>query len=109
MKVFILVKLKFKLVAEEDQSNLLKNIVKFNNKSRARTKEGKNKNRDIYESIYGLYEGRELTLNFFIGIFPIKATQGEGVKIFTPKLILWRLTVAFVQVQAGNASENLPN
>ena len=30
---------------EEDQSNLLKNIVEFNNKSRPRSKGGKNKDR----------------------------------------------------------------
>ena len=30
--------------AEMDETNLLENVVKFNNKSRAKTKEGKNKN-----------------------------------------------------------------
>ena len=38
MKVFILVKLKFELVAEEDQSNLLKNIVKFKEQKKVRIK-----------------------------------------------------------------------
>ena len=42
--------------AEEDQSNLLKNIVEFNNKSRPRTIECKDKERDIYESVYALYK-----------------------------------------------------
>ena len=30
--------------AEMDETNLLENMVKFNNKSRAKTKEGKDKN-----------------------------------------------------------------
>ena len=36
--------------AEMDLSNLLKNIVEFNNKSGPRTIEGKDKKRDAYES-----------------------------------------------------------
>ena len=40
-------------------------MVEFNKKSRPRTKEGKDKKRDTYESVYVLYEGRELTLNAF--------------------------------------------
>ena len=36
---------------------------------------------DTYESAYALYEGHKLTLNAFKnGIFPIKVTQGEGLK-----------------------------
>ena len=49
--------------AEMDQRNLLKNIVEFNNKSRLRTIEAKDKERDTYEIGYALYEGRELILN----------------------------------------------
>ena len=96
--------------AEEDQSNLLTNIIEFNNRSRPKTKEGKDKKRDTYESPYALYEGRELTLNpFKSGIFPIKATQGEGLKTLNPKQILQRLPIALAQVKAGNISENLLN
>ena len=42
--------------AEIDQSNLLKNLVEFNNKSRPRNIEGKDKKRDTCESAYALYE-----------------------------------------------------
>ena len=64
--------------AEADQNNLLKNIVEFNEKSRPRSKEGKDKKRYIYESAHALYEGRELALNKFKSrIFPIKATQDK--------------------------------
>ena len=66
--------------------NLLENLVKFNNKSRTKNKEVKHKKIDTYESAYALYEGQELTLTAFkIEIFQIKNTQGEGLKISTPK------------------------
>ena len=52
---------------------MLKHLVEFNNKSRPKNKEGKDKKGDTYESVYGLHEGRELTLNAFkSGIFPLK-------------------------------------
>ena len=42
--------------AEEDQSNLLKDIVEFNEKSRARTKEGKDKkNRYVLKCVCSLW------------------------------------------------------
>ena len=88
-----------------DQSNVLENILKFDNKSRPRSKEDKEKS-DTYEIVYALYEGRELTLNVFkIGIFPIKSTQGKGLKILTPKDRLQRLPIPLAQVKAGNISE----
>ena len=34
---------------------------------------------------------------------------GEGLKILTPIQTLQRLTIAFVQLRAGNTSENLLN
>ena len=72
--------------AKEDQSNLINNTIEFNNKSRPRSKEGKAKKRDIYESAYALYEGRELTVNTFKSvIFPINATKGRGLKTLTPR------------------------
>ena len=46
---------KAKLVeAEEDQSNLLKDIVEFDNKSRPRTKEGKGK-KEILVKVHMLF------------------------------------------------------
>ena len=74
MIVFVLVKL-VQLRLKRIKTNLLKYIVEFIDKSRSRTKEGKNKKRDTYESKYALYEGQELILNAFkCGIFPIKTT-----------------------------------
>ena len=68
-----------------DQTHLLENMVKFNNKFKPKTKEGKDKKRNIFDSVNALDESRELTLNTFrSGIFPIKAT-GKGLKILTPK------------------------
>ena len=40
--------------SEEDQNNLLKNIVKFNNKSGPETKEGKDK-KEILTKVYMLF------------------------------------------------------
>ena len=97
-----------KVEAEEGQSHLLKNIVECNDKSIPRSKEGKDKKRDTYESAYALYESRELTLNAFkSGICQIKATQGQGLIILTPKDMPQILPL--VQVKAGNTSENVLN
>ena len=64
--------------AEMDQTNLLENIVKFNNKSRPRSKEDKAKKENTFDSVNALDEGRELILNpFKCGTFPIKATHGK--------------------------------
>ena len=38
-----------------------------------------------------------------------EAKHGEGLKIITPKQIIWRLQIALAQVKAGNTSENLLN
>ena len=93
-----------------DQNDLLKDIVEFYNKSRLRKLESDDKKRDTYESKYALYEGRELTFNTFKSvIFPLKATKGEGLKIFTPKQMLQRLAIALAQVKAGNTSKKLLN
>ena len=55
------------------QTNLLENIEEFNNKSKTKTKEGKNKKINTFESISALYKGRELILNAFrSGTLPIK-------------------------------------
>ena len=56
-----------------DQTNLLGNMVEFNTKSKQKTKEGKDKKRDTFDSVSALYEGQELTLNTFrSGLFSIK-------------------------------------
>ena len=65
-----------------DLTNLLKNMVKFNNISKPKTKEGNDKKENTFHNVDALYEGRELTLNAFrTGIFPTKATKDEGLKI----------------------------
>ena len=75
-----------------DQSNLLKELIEFNDGPRPRTPEGKYKKRNIYESACALYEDWELILNAFkTQIFPIKETQGKGWKILTSKQMLQRL------------------
>ena len=81
--------------AEENQSNLLNNIAEFDETSRPRLKEGKNKKINAYENAYVLYEGRELTLNAFKSvIFPMQLTQGKWPKIFTPRKMLQKVRIA---------------
>ena len=49
-----------------------------------------------------------MVLNSFKNwMFPIKPTQGEVLKILTPKQMLQRLPIAFAQVEAGNTSGTL--
>ena len=58
--------------ADMDQTNLLENIATFNNKSKPKTKESKDKKRNTFDSVNALYERRELTLKAFrSGIFNI--------------------------------------
>ena len=40
-----------------DQSNLLENMVKFDNKSKPKTKEGKVKKQNTFDSVNALFEG----------------------------------------------------
>ena len=47
---------------ERDQRNLLKKLVKFNDKFRPRIAVGKDKKRNIYDSAYALHEGREFLM-----------------------------------------------
>ena len=80
--------------AETDESNLLKNVVEFNNESRPRTIEGKDK-KYTYERAYALYEGRELISNAFKSeIFQIKEPQGKALEILTLKQML-KITNSF--------------
>ena len=85
-------------------------MAEFNDKSRARIAEGKDKKGNAFESVNTLYEDRELILNAFrSGIFPIKEKQGKGLKILTLKQMLQRLPIALAQVKAAKTSENLLN
>ena len=53
-------------IAEMDQTNLSENMVKFNNKSRPRSKKNKYKKRNTFDSVNVPYEGQELTsINWF--------------------------------------------
>ena len=96
--------------ADMDQSNLLENMVEFNNKSRPIITESNNKKRNTFDSVSDLYEGQELILNACnSGIFPIKAWHEKGPKILTPKQFLQRFLIALAQVKVGNNLENLLN
>ena len=64
--------------AEMDQTNPLDNKIKFNTKSRPKTKERKDEERNTFDIVSVLYEGQELTLDAFRkGTFPIEETKGK--------------------------------
>ena len=96
-----------KVEARKDQSNLSKNIVEFNNKSKPKHKEG-NVKKEILMKMHMLFT--RINSSFFkSGIFLLKTTKGEGLKILTPKQMLQRLLIDLAQVKPGNTFENLLN
>ena len=42
-------------------------------------------------------------------LFPLKPSQGKGLKILTPKQMIQRSTIALVQLKVGSTSENVLN
>ena len=85
-------------------------MIEFNNKSRPKNKYGKGKERNTFDSLNALYEGRESILNTFkSGMFPIKEAQEIGLKILTPKQMLQGLPISLAQVKVGNTPEDLLN
>ena len=62
-----------------------------------------------------LNKARKEVIKFFDGYFSlvseakIKATEGTGLKILTPKQMFQSLPIALKQVKAHNNSENLLN
>ena len=64
-----------------NQTNLLENIVKFNNKYKPKTKEDKDKKRNTFDNFA-----------FRSGIFPIKTLQRKGppgMLAFAPSDLTW--------------------
>ena len=65
-----------------------------------------------------MYKSREEVINFFRDYIEMLSdanydakqneTEGKGLKILTPKQMLW-LPIALAQVKAGNNSESLLN
>ena len=89
-----------------DQSSLLDGLTDFNDRSRPKTAEGKNKKENTYKSANAFYEGRVLILNAFRSrIFSIKERRGKGLKILIPQQMLQRSPIALSQVKARNTSE----
>ena len=96
--------------AEIDKSSLLEGLKDFDDRSKPKTVDGKNKKRNTYKSAYAPHADRQLILNAFrSGIFSMKEKQGKRFEILTPKQMLQILTIALAQVKAGNTFENLLN
>ena len=102
--------------ANESQANLAEEIEKFNNKTKPKKKENKEK-KDIVNKNNSFYNGREMVLNAFKCKSFLRKSEGSGIlnsnhsklKILTQKQMLQRLPIALAQVKAGNDSENLLN
>ena len=92
---------------------MLEYILSFNEKSRPRSYENKNKKNDVFDSAGNLYDDRVwwmIVLRAFKSVlFPLKSIKGTGLKILTPKQMLQRLPIALAQVKAGNNSQSLLN
>ena len=99
--------------ANQQQAKLLEYILSFNEKSRPRSYENKNKKNDVFDSAGNLYDDRVwwmIVLRAFKSVlFPLKSIKGTGLKILTPKQMLQRLPIALAQVKAGNNSQSLLN
>ena len=68
--------------AVKKQTNLPNNIFEFNRVELDQTPKQIKKERDTYESINALHEGRQLVINACKGeTFSLKPTQGKGIKI----------------------------
>ena len=93
-------------IAEIDQTNLLENMVNFNNKSGLKNKEGKAKK--TFDSESALCKGRELTLNANIYNISNKR-KNVKFKVLTFIQKLQRLLIILAQVKEGDTSENLLN
>ena len=103
--------------ADKDKSNLLTEIMKFNNKTRPQNDNKKEEKEIVYENLKKFLEARERLLDGFESkIFLIKSivsgllnTDHSKLKIVTPKQMLQRLPIALSQVNASNKSESLWN
>ena len=72
--------------ANQEQADLLKYILSFNNKTMRKSCKDKNKKNDIFDSARNLYEDRNLVLNAFkSGLFALKLIKGTELKILTLK------------------------
>ena len=87
----------------------LSKIKKGNNKKRSKEQ------KDTLYNIEILYKEKNKAIKFFdyysltVSEAKNKVTKGTGRKIWTPKQLLQRLSIALSQVKADNKSENLLN
>ena len=94
--------------ADPEQIELLDYFFDFNSKTKPKSQKNKKRKRDVIDSVKNLYKRRELVTNAFkSGLFPLKSTTGEGLKILSPKQLLQRLPIALAQVKAGNNSPKI--
>ena len=97
-----------KLMADEDQGDLLVEILNFKKNAKPKSPAKKLQKGNVLKNLYNLFEGRERVINFFGSkIFPITTkdtgfTGHSNLKTLTAKRCLpWQLPIALVQVKAG--------
>ena len=103
--------------ADEYQTNLSVEIMNFRKNTKPRSQEKKQEKEIVLKNLYNFFEGREKILDAFESKIFLTKSKGAGIlnpdhstlKILTHKQILQRLTIALVQVKAGNNSESLLN
>ena len=79
--------------ANESQANLVEEIEKFNNKTKPKKKENKEKKDIVNKNLYNFYNGREMVPNAFKSKKFLRKSEGSGIlnsnhsklKILTPK------------------------
>ena len=98
--------------AKNDQAKFRSNLSEIKEENK------KNRSKDQKYALYNiemLYKARKKVIEFFddyssmASEAKIKATEGKGLKILTPKKMLQRLPIALAQVKGGNNSESLLN
>ena len=97
--------------ASIEEANLLSYISDFM-KTKPRDPEKRRLRADVFNSVTGLDNGREMILTAFKrGIFQTskESQESKGLKKLTPNQMLKRLPIALAQVKAGNNSESLLN
>ena len=100
---------------KESRAKLAEEILGFIKTTRLKTKEKKEEKEIASKNLHKFYNGREIVLNAFMSKIFLRKSEGTGIlnndhshlKILTPKQMLQRFPIAFVQVKARNKSEYL--
>ena len=91
----------------DEPKQSIKDIVEFNNKSRPRATEGKDKKRYLRKCVSSLIKVEDWWFQKWN--ISNKRNIGNRLKVLTPKHMFQRLLIALAQMKAGNTSKDLLN